>query len=195
MREMDFCNTLTNNALELATKIHEGQYRKGSHVPYIVHPFEVALILLKNGGDTEMIAAALLHDTLEDGDEDYKVIENMILEKLNLRVLNLVRGASEELKDRENTPWEDRKNHTINYLKDPNTPIDIKMIGCADKLSNARSLYRDKKVLGDKLWDKFNRGYEDQKWYYNELVKSLSSLEEYDMYQQFKLVVKEIFNK
>jgi (p)ppGpp synthase/HD superfamily hydrolase len=66
----DLGNTLINNALIIAAKIHKDQTRKGTDIPYIVHPFEVALILQENGADEDMIAAGLLHDVLEDGDLD-----------------------------------------------------------------------------------------------------------------------------
>jgi (p)ppGpp synthase/HD superfamily hydrolase len=42
------------------------QIRKGTGVPYFIHPKGVALIVMKNGGNNDQIKAALLHDTLED---------------------------------------------------------------------------------------------------------------------------------
>lgn len=191
--ESDLGKTFINNALVIAAKIHKGQKRKGSDTPYIVHPFEVALILQENRADEEMIAAGLLHDVLEDGDLDLDFIKNEIRNKLNDRVLLYVIGASEKLENRNKTPWKERKSHTIDYLRDENTPKEIKMISCADKLSNARSIFRDLKTKGDKLWDKFNAGYEMQKKYYEGLVESLKDLEGLKMYEEFKEVVKAIF--
>jgi len=189
----DLGNTLINNALIIAAKIHKDQTRKGTDIPYIVHPFEVALILQENGADEDMIAAGLLHDVLEDGDLDLEFIKNEIRLKLNDRVLQYVIGASEKLENRKSTPWIDRKSHTLDYLKDKNTPREIKMISCADKLSNARSLVRDLKTEGDNLWNRFNAGYEMQKQYYEGLVESLKDLEGLKMYEEFKEVVKAIF--
>lgn len=102
--DSDMGNTLINNALVLATKIHKDQTRKGTDIPYIVHPFEVALILQENGADEEMIAAGLLHDVLEDGELDLDYIKNEIKTKLNGRVLEYVIGASERLENRDKTP-------------------------------------------------------------------------------------------
>lgn len=191
--ESDIGKTFINNALIIAAKIHKDQRRKGSDIPYIVHPFEVALILQENGADEEMIAAGLLHDVLEDGDLDLEFIKNEIRTKLNDKVLQYVIGASEELENRKSTPWKVRKSHTIEYLKDKDTSREIKMIACADKLSNARSLVRDLKTEGDKLWNRFNAGYEMQKKYYEGLVESLKDLEGLKMYEEFKEVVKAIF--
>ncbi len=52
-------------AIDFATKMHEGQFRKSGQ-PYIIHPILVASIVAHFGGDAEMIKAALLHDVVED---------------------------------------------------------------------------------------------------------------------------------
>ncbi|RKD21647.1 metal-dependent phosphohydrolase [Caminicella sporogenes] len=176
-----------NEAIKVAAKAHDGHRRKASDIPYIVHPFEVALILQKNGASDEVIAAGILHDTLEDTDLTEDDIKNIFGEK----ILNLVLRASEELYNRENRPWEDRKKHTIDYSK--KAPLEVKLLICADKLSNIRSMIKDYKKMGEKLWDKFNAPYDKQKWYYKSLVKSLKELDGYEMYEEFKEAVEELF--
>ena len=57
---------MLNEAVEFATKAHEGQFRKGTKRPYIVHPIEVADIVTTMTRDPEVICAAVLHDTIED---------------------------------------------------------------------------------------------------------------------------------
>ena len=57
---------MINKAIEFATKAHEGQYRKGTKRPYIVHPIEVGDIVAAMTKDEEVISAAVLHDTIED---------------------------------------------------------------------------------------------------------------------------------
>lgn len=193
--EVDISKTLINNALAIAAKIHKDQVRKGSDIPYIVHPFEVALILQENGADEEMISAGILHDVLEDGNLDIEFIKSEIRDKLNEKVLEYVIGASELLENRDFTCWDIRKQHTIDYLKDKDTPMEIKMISCADKLSNARSIIRDLQRVGDKVWDIFNAGYEKQKWYYEGLIDSLKDLKGTNMYEELKEIVKVIFEE
>lgn len=69
------------------------QTRKGTGVPYFIHPKGVALIVLKNGGNTDQIKAALLHDTLEDthtSDEELRVcfgehVQSLVRELTNQR--------------------------------------------------------------------------------------------------------------
>ena len=178
---------LINKVLRIAALYHEGQKRKGKEVPYIVHPVEVAMILQKNGIEEDLIASGLLHDTLEDTE----MTEEELREHFNNRILKLVKGASENLEDRENTSWEERKKHTIDYIKTADR--DIKLISCADKLSNAKSMLADYNEVWDDLWKRFNRGYEKQKWYYNNLVDSLNDLAGVTMFEEFKSIVQDLF--
>ena len=57
---------MIHKAIEFAVIAHQGQTRKGTDIPYIVHPFEVAQLLTAAGADESVIVAGLLHDTLED---------------------------------------------------------------------------------------------------------------------------------
>ena len=139
---------MIRKALEFAAVYHKEGVRKGSNVPYIVHPFEVALILQENGMEERIIAAGLLHDTLEDTE----LTTEQIRQEFGDDILQLVLGASEELEAREETLWEERKKHTIEYLK--TAPIDVKYIVCADKLSNIRSMLVDHEKKGEKFWEK-----------------------------------------
>ena len=59
---------MVSKAIVFATKAHEGQFRKATKIPYILHPMECAVIISGMTTDEEMIAAALLHDTVEDCD-------------------------------------------------------------------------------------------------------------------------------
>ncbi len=184
---MNQFNHIINKAIETAAKAHEGQYRKVTDIPYIVHPFEVALILQENGADTYCIAAGILHDTLEDTHLTPQDIKEIFGDK----ILELVLSTSEELEGRENRLWDERKLHTIEGLK--NAEKQVKMIACADKLSNIRSMIAGYKDIGNKLWNRFNAPYEKQKWYYKSLIQSLESLEGLKMYTQFKEAVDFLF--
>ena len=110
-------------------------------------------------------------------------------------IAELVAGASESNRNVPGITWEERKQHTIDYLKTASK--EVKMIACADKLSNMRSIFKDYRDIGNKVWDRFNAGYDKQKWYYINLVKSLKtlSLEEYRMYYEFRDKVGAIFGK
>ena len=80
---------MIRKAAEFAAKTHENATRKGSNVPYIVHPREVAAITAAITGDPEIIAAAYLHDVIEDAGVGYeelcgefgKRVADMVLEE------------------------------------------------------------------------------------------------------------------
>ncbi|WDU84542.1 HD domain-containing protein [Caloramator sp. Dgby_cultured_2] len=185
----------------MAWDVHKKQLRKGSSIPYIIHPIEVAIILYENGADEELLNAAILHDTLEDTTGNREELLNKLKNNFSRRTIDLILAASEPLKvktkekltqEEEIKTWRERKEHTIEFVKGASR--DIKMLICADKLSNIRSTYRDYKRLGKKVWEKFNAGYEDQKWYYESLVKALEELKGLKMYDEFKNLVEQIFN-
>jgi (p)ppGpp synthase/HD superfamily hydrolase len=149
-------------ALDFAIKAHSNQCRKGTQIPYIVHPVSVARILYEYGCSDELTIAGLLHDTVEDTPVSMDEIEKLF----GSRVAFLVEAASEP--DKSDT-WENRKKHTIEYLRE--APDDILILACADKLDNIRAIRRDFQVEGEALWERFNRPKESQGWYYNELAK------------------------
>lgn len=180
---------LINKALEIALGAHDGQKRKGSGKPYIIHPIEVGMTLSRFTQDEEIIAAGILHDTLEDTDLTYDDLFNLF----GKRVADLVVSSSEELKDRKNTPWKKRKIHTLNFLK--NAGEDVKLISCSDKLSNIKSFIRDYKKNGDNIWEKFNqKDKNEHKWYYEELLISLADMENKQLYNEFVECVKKMFD-
>lgn len=125
---------MVQKAIDFATKVHEGQYRKGTDRPYIVHPMEVGKIVSTMTQDEEIISAAILHDTIEDCEG---VDANVLKEMFSARVAGIV---SQESEDKSKT-WMERKSATIERLK--TAPIEVQMIGLADKLSNMRDIDRD----------------------------------------------------
>src|ERR1043165_5018773 len=96
--------------IEVAAKAHSGQFRKGTDIPYIAHPYAVGMILARAGCAEEMIAAGILHDTVEDTDLTLEYIK----ETFGERVAAIVEGCSEPDKS---ATWEERKRHTIEYLR------------------------------------------------------------------------------
>ena len=97
---------MLNEAIEFATKAHEGQFRKGTKRPYIVHPIAVADIVMTMTWDEEVISAAVLHDTIEDCPG---VTEEILREKFGNRVASLVKSESED----KSKSWEERKSDTF----------------------------------------------------------------------------------
>ncbi len=173
---------MIHEAIYFATKAHDGQKRKGTAMPYVVHPFEVAAILMEEGAAEEVVAAGLLHDTVEDT----AVTAADIREKFGPRVEALVLACSEE----KDLPWEERKGRMLARVR--TCPREAMLIVCADKLSNIRSIadeYED-----ESFWQRFHRGRKEQAWYYRGMLEALSPLEDLEMYQELKRRTAEIFD-
>lgn len=152
-------------AIEFSAKAHDHQYRKTTEVPYISHPYSVGLILMKEGCTEDVIVSGILHDVIEDTHVSY---EDLVT-TFGSKVAEIVTGCSEPDKT---LSWEERKKHTISYLKD--APIEVKLVACADKIHNLTSIEHSLAEMGPIAWDRFNRGKEDQEWYYRSLMISIS---------------------
>ena len=155
---------LIDKALQIASVAHEGQYRKNTKTPYIAHPVAVGMILQKAGYREEMVAAGILHDTVEDTDLTMEDIER----EFGKEIAIIVEGCSEPDKS---LSWEERKEHTIEFLKTASE--EIRVVACADKLHNVRSIRQDVEQSGEGVWSRFKRGKKQQEWYYRNVVESL----------------------
>lgn len=163
--------SLIDRAAEYATQCHAGQVRKGTGIPYILHPMEAATICLSFTDDLEVITAALLHDVVEDTDASIDEVRELFGE----RVAMLVAGESED--KREGLPpattWRLRKEESIERLrcaKDPGTRV----VCLGDKLSNIRSIQRDHDSLGEELWQRFNqKDPAEHAWYHRTIADLL----------------------
>lgn len=176
---------MVHKAILFAACAHEGQKRKGSDIPYIVHPFEVAQILTSAGVGETVICAGLLHDTVEDTSVTLEDIQK----EFGSDIAKMVGIVTEE----KGLSWEERKQQAIDAVND-GISKDVKMLICADKLSNLRSIKEDLKCMGDDVWSKFKRGKEKQKWYYGRMMEQLSSLHAYSIYQELCLLYHQIFS-
>lgn len=178
---------LIDSALAFAARAHAEQTRKATDIPYIVHPVGVLLILLEAGEtDPELLAAALLHDTVEDT----AVTLAQIQAAFGARVAQIVEGCSEP--DRSDT-WERRKQHTVAYLK--TAPRAVQLITAADKLHNLRSMITDYAELGEVLWSRFKRGRTETAWYYRAVTASIQAgeLRDHPLVRKLKETIEDFF--
>ncbi|MHA1947968.1 MAG: HD domain-containing protein [Candidatus Hodarchaeales archaeon] len=188
---------LVSQAFDFAYRVHSRTTRKGTTIPYITHPLNVMIILLRNNASEELLAAALLHDVVEDEEVTFQELTEIFGKK----VCNLVREVSEPLalieKSMNRTEtWRTRKEHTINSLQ--KATYEVKMLSCADKLANVSDMLQDQNTIGEKLWSKFNASKLNQQWYYDSLVEVFAqephSLSELLYYQEFKEKVQALFH-
>ena len=185
---------LIAEAIRFAIDAHSGMTRKGSEIPYIMHPLEAMAIAAGVTGDEEVIAAAVLHDVLEDT----PATSEILLSRFGARVLSLVQSDSEN--KREDLPaadtWQTRKQETIDFLAG-RAGRDEKIIALSDKLSNIRAMWADQIKYGDKLWERFNvKDKEKHRWYYASVAEALNDLnttEPCPAYIEYCGLVKKVF--
>lgn len=154
---------LVEEALRFAAARHDGQFRKGSRIPYVTHPVAVAMILTEDHQPIPVVAAALLHDVLEDT----FTTKDELLDQFGPEVARLVEAVSEPDKS---LIWEERKRAMLERI--PSLEYDEIALLVADKLHNLRSIRLDIDQVGKGVWSRFRRPLRDQSWYYHELLEA-----------------------
>lgn len=182
-----------DEAIRFATNAHSGMYRKDSKTPYMLHPMEAAAIAGSMTNDINVLAAALLHDTVEDT----AVTLEDIKDHFGSRIAELVKSETED--KREELPpdmtWQIRKEESIEELRNTDD-IGVKILWLSDKLSNMRSFYRIHNERGDELWQDFNQtDPAKQFWYYNTIAELLSDLKGFEAWQEYRWLINKVFNK
>ncbi|MBR4559320.1 MAG: bifunctional (p)ppGpp synthetase/guanosine-3',5'-bis(diphosphate) 3'-pyrophosphohydrolase [Fibrobacter sp.] len=184
--------SILDKAIVFAVKAHQGVERKGKGFPYIVHPLESVSIAATMTSDQELLAAAVLHDTVEDTAVTLKDVER----EFGKRVAELVEAESDiefEGKSREES-WRLRKEEAIERLSAASN--DVKMVALSDKLSNIRAIYRDYQAIGDKVWDLFCvKDAASHEWHFRGLARALSSLKGTFAYAEFIETIDKVFAK
>jgi (p)ppGpp synthase/HD superfamily hydrolase len=162
-------NGVVEQALAVTLDAHRGQRRKGSDTPYSVHPLHVALIVAQWGGDAEAIAAALLHDVVEDCQE-------WTLAELGERFGAAVAEVVGQLTEDKSLAWEQRKEHGIASI--PTLSERACVVKAADKLHNLESLaaaLHAQNGDADPVWARFNGGRERTLAMDHRLVEALAA--------------------
>ena len=183
---------LLDRAIIFAVHAHAGTERRGKGYPYIVHPMEAVEIVATMTADQELLAAAALHDTVEDTD----VTVEQLRAEFGERIASLVADESDVMPEgmTEEASWHQRKQAAINRLA--KASHDAKMVALGDKLSNMRAIARDYAELDDALWNRFHaKDPKDHEWHYRGLADALSELEGTEAYCEFKSLINQVFSK
>ena len=181
---------LLTEAIAFAAEKHQGQRRKGTDTPYIVHPLEALSIAATLTNDPNVLVAAVLHDVVEDCGVSFDVISR----RFGSEAARLVAADTED--KRENlsaeSTWKIRKQETLNDIK--KMDIKGKIVVLSDKLSNMRAIYRDFDKLGDDLWQRFNqKDKAEHYWYYNEIALCISELKDHAAYKEYVELIDKTF--
>lgn len=172
-----------NKAINIAATLHDGQERKGDGLPYIVHSFSVALILIGYAADEDMIVAGILHDTIEDTGYTKEQMEI----EFGKRVTSLVTDLTELPKT---YSWQERKDSYLNHLK--TASHESKLICAADKVHNLRSMLAAFQKFGEKAFEKFNAPADKKLWFYEECLKIFKNDEKMpkELIEEIEVVLK-----
>ena len=176
-------------AIEFAAIAHRDQQRKSTDIPYITHPFAVAMLLQQDQAPENVVIAGLLHDVIED---TRYTLED-IGQQFGSKVMDIVRECSEPDKSR---PWEERKREFIDQLQ--TASFEAQWVTCADKYHNLFTINRELGKKGMPVWERFKRGYPDQKWYYQAIEDILSSqtrLQGSFLFINFQHLVQSVFER
>jgi (p)ppGpp synthase/HD superfamily hydrolase len=174
-------------ALIYATRIHGGNLRKKTRIPYIGHLLGVTAITLEYGANETEAIAALLHDAVEDcgGVKRLRDIER----KFGRKVARIVKGCT-DTDQTPKPPWRKRKENSIAHLK--RASASTRLVSAADKLHNARAILHHLRQEQDSLWSRFNGGKEGALWYYRSLVSAFREHDSNALIEELDRVVTEI---
>lgn len=181
---------LLDRAIVCAVRAHHNTERRGKGFPYIVHPLEAVEIVATITTDQELLAAAALHDTIEDTDFTVEDIRR----EFGDRIAELVHAESDQFTEgvSEEDSWHQRKQAAIGRLAAASH--DAKIVAMGDKLSNMRAIWRDYRQKGDELWNIFHvKDKASHEWHYRGLANSLSCLSDTFAYQEFVQLIDEVF--
>lgn len=181
---------LLDRAIDFAVKAHAGTERRGKGFPYIVHPMEAMAIVATITPDQELLAAAALHDTVEDTDVTVDEIRSLFGD----RIASIVASESDSLPAglSEEESWHGRKQAAIDRLA--NASLDSKIVALGDKLSNMRAIARDYAVMGDDLWNIFHvKDRKSHEWHYRGLADSLKELQDTFAYKELMELIDKVF--
>lgn len=152
-----------NHAFAFAAKHHDRQVRKGTRLPYLTHPANVAVILTRYGRDEETVIAGILHDVIEDCVREgwtREMLEDRIATKFGPDVLATVLAVTKRRSDDDGVELS-REEAKADYLARLMTADDAARWVCAaDKVHNAGSLLADlrRTIDPDTVWGRFNGG-------------------------------------
>ena len=173
---------LFEKAISFANEKHKNQKRKGTDFPYIVHIYEVVQILLSNGANLETAIIGALHDTVEDTETTLDEIEKAFGKT--------IRDGVDTLSENKNLPYTTRKEFQAFRLSF--APIEVKMVKCADCLSNLRGIKND--LTHCDVWAKFNAPKKDIANHYAKNIAVMATdLKNFDMFKELSNLYYDVF--
>ena len=180
--------SLLDRAIIFAVRAHAGTERRGKGFPYIIHPMEAMEIVSTITADQELLAAAALHDIVEDTE----VTVEELRAEFGDRVAGIVAAESDSTEA--GLDWHARKQAALDKLR--TATRDEKMVALGDKLSNMRAIARDYAVKGDALWSLYHASDPaEHAWRYRALADALRELDGTAAFKEFENLIEKVFGK
>jgi guanosine-3',5'-bis(diphosphate) 3'-pyrophosphohydrolase len=184
---------LLNDSIKFAADAFAGQVRKCSGEAAVLHSLEAAAIVASMTHDNEVIAAAVLHDVVEDAG----ITGEKLLRRFGKRVTELVLAETENRDQNESMvkSWRKRKEEAIEFLRHTDD-AGVKMVFLGDKLSNMRALNNDLSQFGNGIWEEFHqKDPEEHHWYYRTIADLLSDLRNFPAWKEYDRLIREVFQE
>jgi len=170
-----------NHALAFAAKHHDQQVRKGTRLPYITHPANVAIILTRYGRDDQTIVAGILHDVIEDCVREAftrEMLERRIGDKFGIDVLDTVLAVTHRRVDDDGIELshDERRDDYLERLAQASDAA--RWVCAADKLHNASTVLADlrRTIDPNSVWGRFTGGREATLRWYRRVYDRLEEL-------------------
>ena len=170
-----------NHALAFAAKHHDQQVRKGTRLPYLTHPANVAIILTRYGCDETTVVAGILHDVIEDcvtKSYSREMLEQRIAGKFGSDVLETVLAVTKRKygDDGDELAPDEVRDDYIRRLE--RAGERARWVCAADKLHNANSILADleRTIQPDNIWTRFKAGKEGTIRFYRAVFDRLREL-------------------
>ena len=158
------------DAMAAAAQIHARQKRKATEIPYLSHLLGTCSIALEYGATEDEAIAALLHDAIEDGQPT--AAARAAVWSFGGEVGRIVGGCT-DADTHPKPPWRERKEAYLRSLATKDH--SVLLVSASDKLHNARSIVRDRRGVGEVVWDRFKVPKRETVWYYRSLVTAYSA--------------------
>jgi len=172
---------VVNHALAFAAKHHDRQVRKGTKLPYLTHPANVAIILTRYDRDNDTVVAGILHDVIEDCVRDgytREMLEQRIGDKFGPKVLETVLAVTYRRLDDDGVELsgDERRTDYLERLADANE--NARWVCAADKIHNASSIISDlrRTVDPETIWARFGSGRAGTARWYRQVYERLKEL-------------------
>jgi (p)ppGpp synthase/HD superfamily hydrolase len=152
-----------NHAFAFAAKHHDQQVRKGTRLPYLTHPANVAVILTRYGRDEQTVVAGILHDVVEDcvrNGYTQSMLEQRIADKFGSEVLETVLAVTYRRQDDDGVEFSGAEKKSDYLRRLASASESARWVCAADKLHNASSIVADlnRTMEADTIWNRFGGG-------------------------------------